>query len=202
MNGFFKKSLMSTALILMSAGAMAAQETASFMWTGVYGTSNMTDFCINISDNIGDKLDHKSGTLTFVANDDNGDKANIATASNLGFTVVARDKDNNSCTGAQIPFTYTLNKIDIAIYEEDGLIERMVSDAELWEMKHSQEPLAGGTSATGLDLKMNIVNSMVNGGDVALTVEGTALDVRDGDTVHFQAFILVNNEVTTDVTTG
>ncbi len=196
MNTLFKKSLMATALVLMSAGAMAASSTSgTFEWHGTYNmTTPSTDFCINVSDALGDGIAHNAGELTFTASGADASKLDITSASELGFKVVARDSDGK-CNGDAIPFAYTLTDYKVGIIKDDGFEVPVSDSTELarWKLTHKQYA-TGSSSVVSYDqLAMDEAQKMAAGGDVSLKVKGLYLsNIEDGDAVRVRAFVLID----------
>ncbi len=198
MNGFFKKSLISTAFVFLSAGAMAA-DPIIYTWSGpIEPLEPLMGFCVVVSEVLGEQLAHNAGVLTFKASDADNTKVDIESSSELAFTVVSRDPETQYCDGEEIPFVYTLDKFDVKVFGGNGLIEKSVDDLASWKLKYRYEYYnsssgSGGSGYGYLTAVINKPQTMEYGGHIGLTVEGKELDIQEGDMAQAQAFILVSN---------
>ncbi len=198
MNALFKKSLMSTAFILMSAGVMAKNDPIIYTWSGpIEPLEPLMDFCIKKSEGYGEGLNFDMGKLTFKPSD-TANKVDIEKSSKLAFTVVTRNSESQYCDGEQIPFEYKLSNYGVRIFGENGSTGEVVSSEELklWRLKQEQRVIGkGDTKPTLIENFLTDYirepQTMESGGDVSLWVEGSGLDVEDGDAVRVRAFILI-----------
>lgn len=183
MKALLKKSLMFSALVLMSASVSTVVNAATgvFQWSGVAPTENVSKgICIKKTNRKNSLIDHHSGMIAFHNPSNNNTTHDVKSSSELTFNVGNYDTATKACNGDLVTFNYSLMRLMVKI--NGGNFTEQGSDSE-WKIHHSKN----GTAAE----KLTGIKLAHTADIVALTVAGTGVEVAAGDSVIVQAFILI-----------
>lgn len=186
---FFKKGLITAALVLASGSALAGTSTGVFQWTGVAPGANDNDgACIVVAGGVNGNVAHDSGVITFHNPGVDGATHDIQSSTELAFTVVAAD--GLACNEeVKLPFSYQLTNLKVGV-NGSQVVSQALPSAEAdgqWHIKHNKP----GTAAALLaDAEVVAADE---GDVVGLSVAGTSLEVASGESVVVQAFVLVTD---------
>ncbi len=190
MNTLFKKSLITTAFVLMSTNVMAAQEdsaTGVFQWSGKVPEAHVNDgFCIA---EIPGKTPHDSGVVTFHNKQGTGTNVthDIQSSSEHAFKVYMDYGDGKPCGthGPVSSYSYALTDLKVGVNAKQMQPQDSTSN---WQVMHAKS----GTAMQQLKIGGQAAENH-NGSEVSLTLAGKKLAVDSGDSVVAHAYVLLTD---------
>ncbi len=198
---FLKKSLISTAFVFLSVGAIAEEisnDTIYLKWGGVAPKSSYADggFCIDGGENA---VDQAAGELTFIRNTEDNTKVDITASTKFYIRVYAYDSNDNSCityNDQRIPFKYTITSFDVEITDENGVPQEVDNVGWALNYYHADNGINSGTGASvsgSLSVGKYDGSFELNGdkAELYLDVTGKKLDVGSGVWAQARAYVLI-----------
>ncbi len=196
MNKFLKESLITTAFVLMSSGAMAAELAPTvpsstaigvFQWSGIVPPANINNgICIA---EVEGKTPHHSGVITFHNRKDTDGSItyDIQSSSELTFRVHGFYGNGKPCGTDHLvwSYQYALTALKVSVNAEQMQSKDSSSN---WQVMHAKP----GTAMQPLEVNGQAVENL-KAQEVTLTLAGNNLEVDSGDIVTAQAFLLVTN---------
>ncbi len=203
MNTLFKKSLIFTAFVFLSAGAIAKEisnDTIYLKWGGVAPRSSTYDpdkgFCINTN-----QIDPAAGKLTFTRNTKDNTKVDIIGSTIFFIGLNPYDSVKNECiTNTDMPFNYKNERLEVVITDENGVPQEVNKDN--WNIVFWDHTHIGRDSSTGyMNSKyLNAINEFDKMQEyifgVSFLIKGEELDVGSGVWAQVRAYLLIEPDLT------